>query len=408
MPNCKNTLVAIICFLTLQFTDNLFGTVYYVSKSGNDAFSCFAIQNKTTPKQTIAAGIRCLSAGDTLYIREGIYNEAINEYRTKLPSGNSWQTAVTIAGYPGEKVIIQPNAGESEVLRLMGYSGGTRYVVFDNLILDGTNITSNIVKITYTGTNPNNTAHHIKIQNCELKHAKTNGIFVDAESGYNEFINLKIHDNGSSDFDHGMYITGSNNLIEKCEIYRNAGWGIHIYTEHKPESANYNIIRSNNIHENARTGNRGFGIIVSSGTGNTVYNNLIWGNNGGIQIDYHAVNTSIYNNTIWSNNNGKIRECGIKAGAGSTNARIVNNISRDHIAGNIFNVGINTYLSNNLTDKSPLFLNSSKSDFRLQRKSPAIDAGKNLSPLIIDDYNGTNRPQGSAYDIGAFEYKTDK
>jgi hypothetical protein len=408
MPIRKNTLVVIVCFLSLQFTDNLFGTVYYVSKSGNDAFSCFAAQNKATPKQTIAAGIRCLSAGDTLYIRKGIYNEAINEYRTKLPSGNSWQTAVTIAGYPDENVIIQPNAGESDVLRLMGYSGGTRYVVFDNLILDGTNASSNIVKITYTGTNPNNTAHHIRIQNCELKQAKTNGIFVDAASVHNEFINLKIHDNGTSDFDHGMYITSSNNLIEKCEIYRNAGWGIHIYTEHKPESPNNNIVRGNNIHENARAGNRGFGIIISSGTGNTVYNNLIWGNNGGIQIDYHAVNTILYNNTIWSNNSGRKLERGIKTGAGSTNARIVNNISWNHMAGNIINAGINTYLSNNLTDKSPLFINNAKSDFRLQEKSPAIDAGKNLSPLITDDYNGLNRPQGPAYDIGAFEYRTHK
>ncbi|MTK53252.1 right-handed parallel beta-helix repeat-containing protein [Paludibacter sp.] len=408
MSTCKNTLLAVVCFLSLQFTDNLFGTVYYVSKSGNDAFSGFAAQNKTTPKQTIAAGIRCLSAGDTLYIREGIYNEAINEYRIKFPGGSSWQKAVTIAGYPGEKIIIQPRTGESEVLRLMGSSGGTCYVVFDNLILDGINITSNIVKITYTGTNPNNTAHHIRIQNCELKHAKTNGIFVDAESDHNEFINLKIHDNGTSDFDHGMYITGSNNLIEKCEIYRNAGWGIHIYTEHKPARANYNIVRRNNIHNNARAGNRGFGIIVSSGTENTVYNNLIWSNNGGIQIDYHAVNASIYNNTIWSNNNGKTHESGIKAGAGSINARIVNNISWDHKAGNIFNAGINTYLSNNLTDKSPLFLNSSTLDFRLQKESPAINAGKNLFPLITDDYNGIRRPQDSAYDIGAFEYRTRK
>lgn len=408
MPTRKNTLLAIACFLTLQLTGNVFGTVYYVSKSGNDAFSCFAAQNKTNPKRTIAAGIRCLSAGDTLYIREGIYNEAINEYKIKLPSGNSWETAVTIAGYPGEKVIIQPKSEESEVLRIMGSSGGTRYVEFDNLILDGINITSNIVKITYTGTNPNNTAHHIRIQNCELKHAKTNGIFVDAASGHNEFINLKIHDNGASDFDHGMYISGSDNLIEKCDIYRNAGWGIHIYTEHKPESANYNIVRRNNIHENARTGNRGFGIIISSGTGNTVYNNLIWGNNGGIQIDYHAVNTSIYNNTIWSNNSGKTHENGIKTGSGSTNARIVNNISWNHIAGNIFNAGINTSLTNNLTDKPPQFVNSAKLDFRLQKKSPAINAGKNLAPQVTDDYNGLIRPQGSTYDIGAFEYTTIK
>jgi hypothetical protein len=38
--------------------------------------------------------------------------------------------------------------------------------------------------------------------------------------------------------------------------------------------------------------------------------------------------------------------------------------------------------------------------------SVAIDNGVNLAPLIIDDINGTIRPQNNAYDIGAREYST--
>ncbi len=42
------------------------------------------------------------------------------------------------------------------------------------------------------------------------------------------------------------------------------------------------------------------------------------------------------------------------------------------------------------------------SDLTLQAPSPCIDAGITLS-TVTDDFNGTARPQGPAYDIGAFE-----
>jgi hypothetical protein len=41
-------------------------------------------------------------------------------------------------------------------------------------------------------------------------------------------------------------------------------------------------------------------------------------------------------------------------------------------------------------------------DLTLQASSPCIDGGITLS-TVTDDYNGTLRPQGAAYDIGAFE-----
>jgi len=43
-------------------------------------------------------------------------------------------------------------------------------------------------------------------------------------------------------------------------------------------------------------------------------------------------------------------------------------------------------------------------DYYLQSSSPAINAGTTVSD-ITKDYAGTSRPQGSAYDIGAYEFK---
>jgi hypothetical protein len=42
-------------------------------------------------------------------------------------------------------------------------------------------------------------------------------------------------------------------------------------------------------------------------------------------------------------------------------------------------------------------------DFSLQDTSPAIDAGVTITG-ISNDFKGTSRPQGSAYDIGAYEF----
>ena len=51
----------------------------------------------------------------------------------------------------------------------------------------------------------------------------------------------------------------------------------------------------------------------------------------------------------------------------------------------------------------PLFVDPGGADFHLQSGSPAIDAGSPLN-APADDYDGNPRPQGSDYDIGAFEY----
>jgi len=53
-------------------------------------------------------------------------------------------------------------------------------------------------------------------------------------------------------------------------------------------------------------------------------------------------------------------------------------------------------------NSNPLFVSTSTPDFHLQSASPAINAGTNVS--LTSDYSGTTVPQGSAPDIGAYEF----
>lgn len=52
----------------------------------------------------------------------------------------------------------------------------------------------------------------------------------------------------------------------------------------------------------------------------------------------------------------------------------------------------------------PLFANSITMDYHLRAGSPAIDKGTNTLSYV-KDYDGTLRPQGAGYDMGAYEFK---
>jgi hypothetical protein len=51
-----------------------------------------------------------------------------------------------------------------------------------------------------------------------------------------------------------------------------------------------------------------------------------------------------------------------------------------------------------------VFINPGDFDLKLKSGSTAIDKGHTIG-IMNTDFDGTLRPSGSAYDIGAYEYK---
>jgi parallel beta-helix repeat protein len=379
----------IFCVGLFSATPSLAAT-YYVATNGSNSNS--GAENQ--PFQTINKGVSVLKPGDTLYIKSGTYNEWLDN---AIPGGTSWSNPVTVSAYPGHNVILKPSSGNF-VINLKGSNSQPwgQYIIINGLVLDGANVSYDAVLITYgTGVPP---AHHIRIQNSEIRNATKQGVLVQASSGNNEFINVDIHDNGGNDFEHGLYIKSGNNLIEGCRIYRNAGWGVHIYNGDGSGSAVNNIVRKNKVYDNARAGNRGWGILLGSGSGNLAYNNIVWNNKGGIEINYGGPsNTKVYNNTVFGNNG-----VGIKISA-SQNSSVMNNISYQN-SGDIVNSGSGTSMGGNITS-NPSFVNAAAFDFKVKVGSPAIDGGVGVNG-VPDDFSGNSRPQGSGYDAGAYEYGT--
>jgi hypothetical protein len=56
----------------------------------------------------------------------------------------------------------------------------------------------------------------------------------------------------------------------------------------------------------------------------------------------------------------------------------------------------------NLAVPASAFVDAAQHDYQLAAGSPAVDVGETL-PGVPHDRQGTARPQGAAYDIGAFE-----
>src|SRR3989338_6169432 len=95
----KNFLIlGIFLFAILGFAKAASAATYYVAKTGSNSNTCAQAQTASTAKLTITAGLACLSGGDTLKIRSGVYDERINaDLGINIPSGlsTSQRTVIT-------------------------------------------------------------------------------------------------------------------------------------------------------------------------------------------------------------------------------------------------------------------------------------------------------------------------
>lgn len=118
----------------------------------------------------------------------------------------------------------------------------------------------------------------------------------------------------------------------------------------------------------------------------------------------NTVGTSIYKDNIYYNAPGGTI---VYFNTGTTSTSGANNLY--YTPGQ----GWNTTYSGDIVNTNPLFVNLGTGsanqrcigcNYSLQSTSPAINHGVSTSPIVTTDLKGLTRPQGSAYDIGAYEF----
>jgi hypothetical protein len=210
------------------------GTAFYVSTTGSDS-------NPGTlsfPWRTIQHASNSVHAGDTIYVRAGVYNESVN-----VPvSGSALAGPITFQSYPGENAVIDGTG-------LIPSTSSTQGLI-------------NIVNQSY-----------ISIEGFEIRNYQTSsasatpaGIWVSGSGSNIQLLNNLVHD-----------------IVTTSETTGNA-FGIAVYGTAAPASLDAVTISGNQVY-NLRTGNSESVNVDGNVTNFLITNNVIHDNdNIGIDI----------------------------------------------------------------------------------------------------------------------------
>jgi parallel beta-helix repeat protein len=362
-------------------------TTYYVDKIGGlDANSCAQAMNQLSPKQTITSGISCLSAGDTLIVKAGTYDESFDDPFAN--TGTSWVNKITVKAEVPRSVIIKAMSGDY----VMTFQAASqRYIEFNGIEIDASNALACGVCIA-------GEAHHIRFKNSAILNAANQGVSILTGAGaspdYNEFINVEVANsalnrpcfgrdgiNPEDGYCHGFYISSNNNFLDGVNVHHNNGYGVQFF----PQGNRGNTIRNSLSHDNLSVG------IGSFGDDNRVVNNVVYNNNGGGLL-IEETNNLVHNNTVHNNPQG-ISGLTVRG----TGHLVKNNL---FFLNDVFGIQPDT---TNLVGTDPLFTDAAGGNFRLQATSPAINTGVPLLG-VATDFDSIRRPQGNVPDIGAYEF----
>ena len=427
------------------------GGIYFVNTTGHNDTGDGSWGN---PWRTIPKAADSLTPGDIAYIGDGVDQTTETDYGAAVNLGSDGEPGrpKALVVYPG----ATSNIGNITLGRAFHVWNGDTGSYSIHWVIAGFRMTTAEVGVTAQGgfrvvgnyvTAPNGDG-----MDGAIGGVNGNDIYILG----NELEN--IGSANCSKLYHAIYISGvrqdtaprapteSNREVAWNYIHDNqSNRAINIYSEQEYSA----YLQQHRVHDNVIVNQRGDGIMLGYYvTGdNWIYNNLVV--NAGLgpewieDASYHTgirINTGheavsqtdvyLYNNTLYGNGwsgatlPGETGSVLFDSGAlsRSTTVYFSNNIiystGEPYLAGESavlptgdyrncwYGNGVSPAWDNTAINHDPDFTDASVFNFQLQNGSPCMEVGKNVSTVVAKDLLGVLRPQGLAFDIGAYEYVT--
>lgn len=294
------------------------GSVYYVEKGGSNGWD----GSLEHPWQTIQKAADTMVAGDTVYIKEGVYTERVVAQQSGSP-----EKFVTYMAYPGHKSVIDAG-GTGAAFSIVGKS----YIKIDSLeiknaggwgilVEDSTNIEIRNVKVSYSNWENiqiRGDSSQVLLENCEVSHSQNySGIDIYQYNGRPHHVTVRNCTAHHNEQFAGIGSEQADNLIIDSTVCYNNRLGVDI------GSGDKNIIRNNTVY-NCETG-----IALSSNEDSEVYENTIYNiKNEAIYSYCFSVHGEAHIRNKWYRN--IVYNCGFGIYESKWDRQPIEGISSDH------------------------------------------------------------------------------
>ncbi|MBI4560085.1 MAG: right-handed parallel beta-helix repeat-containing protein [Candidatus Hydrogenedentes bacterium] len=327
------------------------------------------------------SGLRIVNAGPNgdntavLVMRSNHVTIENNYTNNTVSSGiGVWESSDVLVD--GNEVVLACNDGQQECITLAGVSA---FEVRNNVVHDGGPGTNGGEGIDAKDGSYNGSIHDNDVYNLNSRL----GIYLDAwdKHTYNiEVYRNRVHDIfGADGFTLASEVGG---LLENIRIFNNVAYRC---------AMNGITISYNGLPAPLRPIHNVW--IVN----NTFYQNgsADWG--GGISIENPDIQSIVIRNNICSEN--VVFQIQIDSGYSIP----LNQLTIDYNLIDPFRDYGDEVRGDSYVEDSAAFVNAASGDFHLTASSAAIDQGR-ATDAPAQDFDGTTRPQGTGYDIGAFEF----
>lgn len=398
-------------------------TTFYVSTTGSDAQPGTLVE----PWATIQHAVENVGPGDEIFVRGGSYAGA------RIETSGTAAQPIRLAAFPGETAILDsvgPGNAHGSLLEIETWDppGIVSWWVVEGLETIGG---------VRSGIDLRN-VHHVTIRDNVVHDAGLTGIFTAFAD------DVLIEGNRSFDNgEHGIYHSNSGDrpVIRRNVLIGNFAAGIHLNADAGQGGdgiISEALIERNEIRNNGLGG--GAGINLDGVTDSTIANNLIvdahasgiavfqqdgaacsqrnliahntvhtssTGRWGLVMPDPGCVDNTIVANTFWSDHSFRGAIAVWTASPPGLVAR--HNAVEDRFSTDGGNTvidfaawqGLGHGSGSVVADPAQLYVDAAAGDYHLADGSPAVDLAPDAG--IAQDLEGAPRPQGAAFDAGAYE-----